>query len=223
MTGAMPRLALFEPDIPQNAGAIARLCACLGAPLHIIEPAGFDASDRNFRRAGIDYFERAVIVRHPSWSAFDSWRRDEGARLLLATTKGSSHLDWAYAANDVLLLGRESAGVPEEVHSAADARLIVPMRGGLRSLNVAVAAALILGEACADRRLPRAPMARRRAPAIGTVAKRTERPSRRLVSALRDRICASFEAIESEAPGPFLMRRRRLRANSSARPGSEKS
>ena len=141
------QIALYQPDIPQNAGAIARLCACLGAPLHIIEPAGFDASDRNFRRAGMDYLERAGIVRHASWSAFDLWRRDGGARLLLATTKGSSsHLDWAYAANDVLLLGRESAGVPEEVHSAADARLIVPMRSGLRSLNVALAAALILGE-----------------------------------------------------------------------------
>jgi tRNA (cytidine/uridine-2'-O-)-methyltransferase len=142
------QLALFQPDIPQNAGAIARLCACLGAGLHIIEPAGFDVSDRNFRRAGMDYAERANIARHVSWPAFDAWRRGRGARLLLASTAGDTvYLDWGYASSDILMLGRESAGVPADVHEAADARLRVPMLRGLRSLNVALAAAMMLGEA----------------------------------------------------------------------------
>ncbi|WP_342361207.1 tRNA (cytidine(34)-2'-O)-methyltransferase [Terrarubrum flagellatum] len=141
------QIALYQPDIPQNTGTIARLCACVGSPLHIIEPAGFDVSDRNFRRAGMDYAERAAIVRHASWTAFEEWRREAGARLLLATTRAAeSYLDWSYAPSDILLLGRESAGVPEIVHEAADARLLIPMLSGLRSLNVAVAAAMILGE-----------------------------------------------------------------------------
>ncbi len=142
------QIALYQPDIPQNAGAVARLCACLGTALHIIEPAGFDVSDRNFRRAGMDYLERANIVRHPSWQAFDQRRRADGARLLLATTRGATaYLQWRYEATDILLFGRESAGVPDQVHEAADARLLVPMRPGLRSINVALAAAVILGEA----------------------------------------------------------------------------
>jgi tRNA (cytidine/uridine-2'-O-)-methyltransferase len=141
-------IALYQPDIPQNAGAVARLAACLGVPLHIVEPAGFDVSDRNFRRAGMDYLERAGIVRHVSWDAFLGWRTGRAGRLLLATTRGAaSYLSFSYAQGDVLLFGRESAGVPDAVHAAADARLVVPMRPGLRSLNVAQTAAMILGEA----------------------------------------------------------------------------
>jgi tRNA (cytidine/uridine-2'-O-)-methyltransferase len=144
----MPRLALYQPDIPQNTGTLLRLAACLGVPVDIIEPAGFDVSDRNFRRAGLDYLDRAEIVRHRSWRAFEEWRTDQRRRLVLATTQGTlPYTEFAFAPGDVLLLGRESAGVPDEVHAAADARVVVPMRPSLRSLNVAVAAAMILGEA----------------------------------------------------------------------------
>lgn len=144
----MPRLALYQPDIPQNTGTLLRLAACLGVGVDIVEPAGFDASDRNFRRAGLDYMERAAVRRHASWAAFDGWRRGMGARLVLATTRGAlAYPDLAYRPDDVILVGRESAGVPDEVHALADARVAVPMRAGLRSLNVAVAGAMILGEA----------------------------------------------------------------------------
>src|SRR5580692_11046150 len=111
------RLALFEPDIPQNTGAIARLAACLGLALDIIEPAGFPVSDRAFRRAGMDYLERVEIMRHESFATFDAWRRRMGARLVLATTKASaSYADFAFAPSDIVLFGRESAGAPELVH-----------------------------------------------------------------------------------------------------------
>jgi tRNA (cytidine/uridine-2'-O-)-methyltransferase len=142
------RLALYQPDIPQNTGTMLRMAACLDVPIDIIEPAGFDVSDRNFRRAGLDYLDHTDITRHVSWQAFEAWRRNQGLRLVLASTKGAlPYTDFAFARDDILLLGRESAGVPEEVHGAADARVVVPMREGLRSLNVAVAAAMILGEA----------------------------------------------------------------------------
>jgi tRNA (cytidine/uridine-2'-O-)-methyltransferase len=142
------RIALYEPDIPQNTGTILRLAACLGVEAHIVEPAGFPTSDRAFRRAGMDYLDQVVIVRHTSWNAFDAWRRFEGLRLILFTTAGgTSYLDQTYRANDILMFGRESAGVPDEVHRAADARLVIPMRPGLRSINVAMAAAMALGEA----------------------------------------------------------------------------
>jgi tRNA (cytidine/uridine-2'-O-)-methyltransferase len=145
---AMPRLALYQPDIPQNTGTMLRLAACLGVPVEIIEPAGFDVSDRNLRRAGLDYLDAVDLTRHASWRAFAEWRARHGGRLVLATTKAdTSYLDFAFAAGDVLLVGRESAGVPEAVHAAAAARLVIPMRAGLRSLNVAVAAAMLLGEA----------------------------------------------------------------------------
>lgn len=144
----MIRLALYQPDIPQNTGTMIRLAACLGVGVDIIEPCGFDASDRNFRRAGMDYLERASILRHDDWAAFEQARRAAGARLVLATTRGAiPYPDFAFRPGDVLLMGRESAGVPEAVHDAADARLLIPVRPGLRSLNVAVAAAMILGEA----------------------------------------------------------------------------
>ncbi|HEY7664591.1 MAG TPA: tRNA (cytidine(34)-2'-O)-methyltransferase [Xanthobacteraceae bacterium] len=142
------RIALYEPDIPQNAGTVLRLAACLGLEAHIIEPAGFPTTDRAFRRAGLDYLERVEIVRHADWEAFESWRGRAGARLVLFTTRSSQcYLDHAYRHDDVLLFGRESSGVPEKVHRAADARLVIPMREGLRSLNVAMAVAMAAGEA----------------------------------------------------------------------------
>jgi tRNA (cytidine/uridine-2'-O-)-methyltransferase len=143
------QIALFQPDIPQNTGTILRLCACLDVTAHIIEPAGFPVSDRHFRRAGMDYLDQVTILRHDSWSKFDQWRRDGGFRLVLFTTKavGSSYLDYRYGTADILLFGRESAGVPDDVATAADARLVIPIQPGLRSLNVAMAAAMALGEA----------------------------------------------------------------------------
>jgi tRNA (cytidine/uridine-2'-O-)-methyltransferase len=144
----MPRLALYQPDIPQNTGTMLRLAACLGVAVDIIEPAGFDVSDRNFRRAGLDYLDSTEIARHASWRTFEEWRRTRKLRLVLATTRGNlPYTDFAFHRDDVILVGRESAGVAEEVHRASDARLIIPMREGLRSLNVAVAAAMIVGEA----------------------------------------------------------------------------
>lgn len=142
------RLVLYQPDIPQNTGTMVRLAACLGVAVDIVEPAGFDVSDRNFRRAGMDYLDRVEIVRHRSWSAFEDWRRAAGVRLVLASTRGETrYTDFAFAPGDTILVGRESAGVPEAVHEAADARVVIPMRPGFRSLNVAVSAAMLLGEA----------------------------------------------------------------------------
>jgi tRNA (cytidine/uridine-2'-O-)-methyltransferase len=142
------QIALFQPDIPQNAGTILRLCACLDVAAHIIGPAGFDSSDRRFRRAGMDYLDQVRLMRHDSWSKFEQWRNEAGYRLVLFTTKvASSYLDFRYTASDILLFGRESAGVPDEVVAAADARLVIPIKPELRSLNVAVSAAMALGEA----------------------------------------------------------------------------
>ena len=142
------RIALYEPDIPQNTGTILRLCACLGIEAHIIEPAGFATSDRAFRRAGLDYLDAVAIVRHASWPEFEAWRRRERHRVVLFTTTATmSYLDYGFAAEDILLFGRETAGVPAEVHATADARVVIPMRVGLRSLNVAIAAAMAAGEA----------------------------------------------------------------------------
>ena len=142
------RIALYEPDIPQNTGTILRLAACLGVEAHIIEPTGFPSSDRAFRRAGMDYLDQVSLRRHQSWAAFNAWRRSDGLRLLLFTTAAAtSFMDCAYRTGDVLMFGRESAGVPEAVHQAADARLKIPMRPHLRSINVAMTAAMALGEA----------------------------------------------------------------------------
>jgi tRNA (cytidine/uridine-2'-O-)-methyltransferase len=139
------RLALYEPDIPQNAGSLMRLGACLGVGIDIIEPCGFLLSDRNFRRAGMDYLKSADIHRHQSWERFQETLQN---RLILLTTKGDmAYIDFAFAPGDTLLVGRESAGVPQPVHEAAAARLLIPLRPGLRSLNVAQAAAMVLGEA----------------------------------------------------------------------------
>ncbi|HXO72013.1 MAG TPA: tRNA (cytidine(34)-2'-O)-methyltransferase [Bradyrhizobium sp.] len=141
-------IALYQPDIPQNTGTILRLCACLDVEAHIIEPAGFPVSDRHFRRAGMDYLDQVTIMRHDSWAKFEQWRRESGFQLILFSTKGAlSYLDHSYTGSDILLFGRESAGVPDEVVAAADTRLVIPIEPGLRSLNVAMAAAMALGEA----------------------------------------------------------------------------
>ena len=142
------RLALYQPDIAANTGTLLRLCACLGVAVDIVEPAGFPVTDRAFRRAGLDYLDRVEIARHISFVRFEAWRHSEGRRLVLLTTAGDTpYAGFGFAAGDCLMLGRESAGVPADVHAAADARILIPMRAGLRSLNVAVAGAMALGEA----------------------------------------------------------------------------
>ena len=144
----MLRLALYQPDIPQNAGTMIRLAACLGVAVDIVEPAAFDVSDRNFRRSGMDYIERAAVTRHDSFRAFESWRREAGHRLVLAETDGAcAHTDFAFLPGDIVMVGRESAGVPPEVYASAEASVHIPMRRDLRSLNVAMAAAMVVGEA----------------------------------------------------------------------------
>jgi tRNA (cytidine/uridine-2'-O-)-methyltransferase len=150
------RIALFQPDIPQNTGTILRLCACLGVEAHIIEPAGFPVTDRHFRRAGMDYLDHVTILRHASWAAFEDWRAAAKCRLVLFSTRAAQpYLEYDYRDDDVLLFGRESAGVPETVVEAADARLVIPIAPGMRSLNVAMAAAMALGEVLRQVRGPR--------------------------------------------------------------------
>jgi len=140
-------VALYEPDIAQNAGAIMRTCACLGADAAIIEPAGFRMGDSRFKRAGMDYLNAVSIVRHHSWGKFESWRRGSGRRLVLLTTRGETNLwDFAFQPGDVILVGRESVGV-ENVEVEADARLRIPIRPPLRSLNVGVASTIAMTEA----------------------------------------------------------------------------
>lgn len=142
------RIVLYQPDIPGNTGAVLRLAACLGLAVDIVEPAGFDMSDRALRRAGMDYIEMAALSRHVSWDAFAAWARGEGRRLLLFSTGATlPYTRFAFAPGDLLLFGRESAGVPDHVHEAADARLTIPMRPGARSLNLALCAAMAAGEA----------------------------------------------------------------------------
>ena len=142
------RIALYEPDIPQNTGTILRTCACLGVEAHIIEPAGFPVTDRAFRRAGMDYLDRVTIVRHADFVSFEDWRRKERLKLVLMTTAGAqNYLDHAYQDDQIVLFGRESAGVPQAVHDAAEVRLRIPVVAGLRSLNIAVSAAMVMGEA----------------------------------------------------------------------------
>ncbi len=151
------RIALFQPDIPQNTGTILRLCACLGIEAHIIEPAGFPVTDRHFRRAGMDYLDHVAILRHASWAAFEDWRAAAKCRLVLFSTRAAQpYLAHQYRDDDVLLFGRESAGVPDSVVAAADARLVIPIAPGMRSLNVAMAAAMALGEALRQVGGPRA-------------------------------------------------------------------
>lgn len=142
------RLALYQPDIPQNTGTMLRMAACLGVGVEVIGPTGFDMTDKALRRAGLDYLDHVAVQRHESFEQFEAWRRRDGGRLVLLSTHApQSHVGFAFLSGDILMLGRESSGVSEIVHNAADARIAVPMRPGLRSLNVAVAAAMVLGEA----------------------------------------------------------------------------
>ena len=144
----MPDLALYQPDIPQNTGTILRLAACMGVSVHLIEPAGFPLSDHALKRAGMDYLERAALTRHVSFAAFEEWRKREARRLVLLSTRAAvPYTAFSFKPSDILLLGRESAGVPEAVHDTADARLLIPMAEGMRSLNVAISGAMVLGEA----------------------------------------------------------------------------
>jgi len=141
-------LALYQPDIANNAGTLIRLGACLGFTVHIIHPAGFPISPKSLARAGLDYVDHAAVREHSSFEQFDAWRREAGRRLVLLTTKATmSVYEAEYRAGDVLMVGRESAGVPDEVAGRADLRLRIPMRPGMRSINVAVSAAMVMGEA----------------------------------------------------------------------------
>lgn len=140
------RLALYQPDIPQNTGAAMRLCACLGVGLDIIEPCGFPWDERKIRRSGMDYITGLDMTRHPGWDSFLAQRT--GRRIILLTTRGDmAYTRFDFRADDILMLGRESAGVPAPVHDRADARLAIPMQPGMRSLNVINAAAMVMGEA----------------------------------------------------------------------------
>ena len=139
------RLALYQPDIPQNAGTLMRLCACMDVAMDIIEPCGFVLSDKNLRRAGMDYLEGLDLTRHADFPAFRA--HHAARRLVLLTTKSDMpYTSFDFRADDILLAGRESLGVPQDVHDAADARVTIPMAGGMRSLNVAIASAMVLGE-----------------------------------------------------------------------------
>lgn len=140
------RLALYQPDMPPNVGTLLRLAACLGVPVDVIEPCGFPYDDRRVRRAALDYLAHAEIVQHRSWDKFRAAGRP--GRIVLLTTRGDMpYVDFRFADTDTLMVGRESAGVPDDVAAAADARVVIPMMAGMRSLNVAVAAAMVLGEA----------------------------------------------------------------------------
>jgi tRNA (cytidine/uridine-2'-O-)-methyltransferase len=144
----MLHLALYQPDQPGNTGTILRTAACFGIAVEIIEPCGFPFSDKALHRAGMDYLPQVAIRQHVDWASFEAWRAIEQRQLVLLTTKGTiRHVDHGFGATDILMVGQESAGVPDAVHIAADARIMLPLQPGLRSLNVAIAAAMVLGEA----------------------------------------------------------------------------
>lgn len=144
----MPDLVLFQPDIPGNTGTLLRLTACLGVKLHIIEPAGFRLDDTALRRSGMDYIELASMMRHLDWAAFETWRGEQGRRLILLTTKTErSYLKFEFLPDDLLMLGRESAGVSDNVAERADYSVTIPMKGEARSINMALSGAMVLGEA----------------------------------------------------------------------------
>ncbi len=151
------RLALYQPDIPQNTGAMLRLAACMGIGVDIVEPCGFLLDDRRLQRVGMDYLDHVSVTRHSSWERFAAERATNHRRLILLTTKGvTPYADYRFETNDILMVGRESAGVPDDIHETADARLLIPMAKGVRSLNVALAAAMVLGEALRQTGFPMA-------------------------------------------------------------------
>ncbi len=144
----MPDLVLFQPDIPGNTGTLLRLGACMGVHVHIIEPAGFRLDDKALKRSGMDYLETATLVRHTSWDDFETWRTEENRRLVLLTTRSKqNYLDFQFKTDDLLMFGRESSGVPDDVYSSVDEALTIPMQDGARSINVSLSAAMVLGEA----------------------------------------------------------------------------
>ncbi len=144
---AHPALALYQPDIPGNTGTILRLGACLGFDVHVIGPAGFDLSHKALKRAGMDYLAIASLTDHVSWATFEDWRKAQGRRLILATTRATTpYFAFDYRADDIVLFGRESAGVPDQVHDTADARITIPMRPEVRSINLAISAGMIAGD-----------------------------------------------------------------------------
>ena len=144
----MPELVLFQPDIPGNTGTLLRLGACFGVKIHIIEPTGFRLDEKAFRRAGMDYVDQAIMSRHLDWNAFEQWRKDENRRLILLTTKANDvYMEFAFEKSDLLMLGRESSGVPDHIHDEADAALKIPMQPEARSLNMALSGAIVLAEA----------------------------------------------------------------------------
>ncbi len=144
----MPDLVLYQPDIPGNTGTLMRLAACLDFHIHIIQPAGFRLDDTNLKRAGMDYLELAKLVRHSSWQNFETWRNRENRRLLLLTTSGSEkHINIKYQQSDLIMLGRESSGVPDFVHDAANHSVLIPMHKQARSINIALSGAMVMGEA----------------------------------------------------------------------------
>ena len=141
-------IALFEPDIPQNTGSLIRLSACLSTQLHIIEPCGFPLEDKRLRRVAMDYLDLAKLVKHSSWPRFLDFARAQKRRIILLSTKASeNYTQFAFRSEDILLLGRETSGVPEAVHKAVDARVKIPLNGEARSLNMALATSMVLGEA----------------------------------------------------------------------------
>lgn len=141
------RLAMFQPDIAQNMGTLMRLSACMGICIDIIEPCGFLWNDKKLQRAGMDYLHHVHYTRHTSWEAFQDFVHDNGYRMVLLTTKApTAYTDFTFSPTDILVLGQESCGVPESVHGAVDARLVIPMDGDMRSINIATAGAMVLGE-----------------------------------------------------------------------------
>jgi tRNA (cytidine/uridine-2'-O-)-methyltransferase len=145
----MVAIVLFQPDIPQNLGACLRLSACMGTPVHVVEPCGFPMNDQKLRRSGMDYMQHATLVRHQSWAAFCEYRSRRQGRLILIETDGSTRYDqFTYAASDYLVFGRESAGTPRELYPQMQHQLTIPMREGVRSLNIAMAAGIVVAEAC---------------------------------------------------------------------------
>ena len=143
-----PRVVLFQPDIPGNTGTILRTATCLGLCVDIVEPAGFRLDDKSLRRSGLDYLDRVSMVRHADWAAFNGWRVSEKRRLVLLTTKAEvSYTEFQFENSDCIIFGRESAGAPDYVHSAANAELTIPMAEAGRSLNLAMSVAMVCGEA----------------------------------------------------------------------------